>query len=246
MRFKVRMNYDGSTFAGWQRQLNATTVQELVEDSISTKLQVKTDILGCGRTDAGVHALDFVFHFDYDGDLPGDFLFSVNQMLPWSISIHKVVPVPGTFHARFDAVSRSYVYKIHTQKDPFRYNYSYYFPLIRQSERGIMQKAAELLLSFSQFSPFCKAHSDVKTMKCELKESRWVFDDESDNFEFHISSDRFLRGMVRLIVGATLQVGLGKMKFIDLENALRQQTDLPKPWSVPAKGLALTRVVYPK
>lgn len=245
MRYKVRLSYIGEGFAGWQRQENAMTVQEVIEEMLYKRLQEPVTVVGCGRTDAGVHASDFVMHFDTAEAIPDNFIYSLNQLLPTGIAFHAVEAVSADFHARFDAVRRSYVYRIHLRKDPFREGLSYYAPFLEQADRTRMQTVAGILLKYQEFGPFCKAHTDVRTMRCALNRSEWKFDDDQKLIEYHISADRFLRGMVRLIVGACIQVGLGKMTIEEITAAMDRQQSIPRPWSVPPEGLYLSQVVYP-
>jgi len=244
MRYKLELSYAGTDYSGWQRQDNAITVQQLVEESISLKLQEKIIVVGCGRTDAGVHASKYVLHFDTPVELPGDFIFALNQILPESIAFQNMSRVTNNFHARFDALKRSYIYRLHSRKDPFKNQLSYYFPRILKCDDQLLNKSVQFLLDYESFTPFCKTNSDVKTTKCKLTEALWKHDPMDDSFEFHISSDRFLRGMVRLIVGSSLQVALGKLSIGQIEEAMQAQKPLPYAWSVPAHGLYLSEVRY--
>lgn len=244
MRYKITLSYDGSSYAGWQRQDNALTVQEVIEDKIAIKLQKEISISGCGRTDAGVHASYYVAHFDFEEELPDDFLFALNQMLPNNVAISAIEKVSTFFHARFDAVKRSYIYRIHTKKSPFKHLYSYYHPMMMKVKMEEVQKFISLLPTYESFQPFCKANADNKTAKCKLSNANWNLNESSGDFEFHISSDRFLRGMVRLIVGTSIQVGLGKISLAAVIEALEEQKGLPKPLSVPPQGLFLSEVLY--
>lgn len=244
MRYKLSLSYNGSDFAGWQRQENALTVQEVLEEKISLKLRNEIRVVGCGRTDSGVHASHYVLHFETSESIPENFIYVLNNLLPGSIALHDIEAVSSFFHARFDAIGRQYVYRIHAQKDPFRKEYSYYYPWILQADQEAMHQAARLILQYQYFEPFCKSNSDVKTKRCKLGHAYWIFDEDNNNFEFHIGSDRFLRGMVRLIVGACIQVGIGKMTLEEMRNALDKQEALPKPLSVPPEGLFLTKIKY--
>ncbi len=244
MRFAVRLAYNGTNYSGWQSQNNARTVQSEIETVLFKKYREKISVLGCGRTDKGVHASDFTMHFDFDEDISENFIYSLNKMLPNDIALYNISIVQDDFHARFDAISRSYIYKIHTIKNPFNAHFSYFFPLIENADFSLMQKAANLLLDYSEFFPFCKTNTDVKTMKCQLSKSQWAKKSETGDYYFQITSNRFLRGMVRLIVGMTINIGLGKMSVNELELALKTQNRLKLDWSVPAHGLYLNRVVY--
>jgi tRNA pseudouridine38-40 synthase len=245
MRYKVQISYYGSAYCGWQNQPNGVSIQEILENCLSIKLQKDITITGCCRTDSGVHAIKSYFHFDAESELPDDFIYAMNHLLPVDISINEVDRVNDDFHARFDATSRAYVYKIHCKKNPFKHNNSFYFPRIKAIDQAILDETAQIIRSGTQFGAFCKTMSDAKTMECQIKEAFWLLDYDQDMFEFHISSNRFLRGMVRLIVGACLQVGLGKMNKSDLLEAVSVQKLLSKPWSVPPEGLYLKDIFYP-
>jgi len=244
MRFAVRLAYKGTNYSGWQSQNNAKTVQGEIESVLFKKYQKKIPVTGCGRTDRGVHASDFLMHFDFHEDIRDNFLYSFNKMLPNDIALYSINRVDEDFHARFDAISRTYIYKIHTVKNPFNTGLSYYFPMIKNIDFDAMQNAAKLLLEYEEFFPFCKTNTDVKTMKCQLSKSIWIKNDETEEYFFHITSNRFLRGMVRLIVGMTINTGLGKMSLSELNQALKTQTRLKTDWSVPAHGLYLNEVKY--
>ncbi|HAY71173.1 MAG TPA: tRNA pseudouridine(38-40) synthase TruA [Saprospirales bacterium] len=244
MRYRAQISYVGTNFCGWQNQPNGVSVQEILENRLSIKLQQEIQITGCCRTDAGVHALKSYFHFDYEHELPIDFLYSMNHLLPFDIALRDAVLVNSDFHARFDAMERSYIYKLHGRKDPFKQNRSFYFPQIRDVDKKVLEEAALIFKENREFEPFCKTMSDVKTKVCELNDIYWHFDLVNDEYEFHISANRFLRGMVRLIVGASLQFGLGKMHIQELRESFRTQCPLSKPWSVPAEGLYLKEIKY--
>ena len=245
MRFAVRLAYNGTNYSGWQSQNNAKTVQSEIESALFTKYREMISVLGCGRTDKGVHANDFVLHFDFYEDITDNFVYSMNKILPNDIAFYNIKKVSDEFHARFQAISRSYIYKIHTVKNPFNTGFSYYFPSINNADFEAMQIAAKLLLEYDEFFPFCKTNTDVKTWKCQLSNSKWVKIEETGEYFFHITSNRFLRGMVRLIVGMTINIGLGKMSISELNQALKTQKRLKTDWSVPAHGLYLNEIKYP-
>ena len=244
MRFAVRLAYNGSRYSGWQSQNNANTIQDEIEAVLFKKYRENISVLGCGRTDRGVHASDFVLHFNFDEDIRDNFTYSLNKMLSNDISLYEIRHVNDDFHARFDAISRSYIYKINTIKSPFKAEQSYYFPMIKSTDFEVMQEAAKLLLNYKEFFPFCKTNTDVNTMKCQLGSSFWKQNKETGEYSFHITSNRFLRGMVRMIVGMTINIGLGKLSIGDLKEALDNQVRLNMDWSVPAHGLYLSEVKY--
>jgi tRNA pseudouridine38-40 synthase len=243
MRYFIELSYNGTRFSGWQRQPNAPSVQAAIEDVFSLILRQPVELVGCGRTDTGVHARYYVAHFDFEGTLPDFFFERINKMVGRDISLKKISPVHAEAHARFDAFSRSYEYHITFVKNPFEQETKWFFHQHNLLNINQLCKTAEMLRGYENFAPFCKTHSDVKTMQCQLTRSEWIF--EGDKAIFHISANRFLRGMVRLIVGACVNVGLGQMTLEDLTKALDEQSPLTKSYSVPATGLFLTEVKYP-
>lgn len=243
MRYFLHLSYNGTRFSGWQIQPNAPSVQEAIEGALSILFNQSIHVIGCGRTDAGVHAEDYYAHFDVNKSL--DYLaYKLNRMLSQDIHIKSAKIVDDELHARFDAQSRSYIYRIKGDKDPFKYEWMTVLAKFDQLDKAKMQAAARLLLGYEDFFPFCKTGGDNKTTICHLTRAEWVFLPEKRAMEFHITADRFLRGMVRLIVGMCLNVGLGKITIEQVQSALENKTRLEKSLSVPANGLALSRVVY--
>ncbi|MDX1652832.1 MAG: tRNA pseudouridine(38-40) synthase TruA [Brumimicrobium sp.] len=242
-RYFFECAYDGTDFSGWQRQPNADTVQETIECMLSRRFNEEVTIVGCGRTDAGVHARQFYFHADLDVDLDARELgYKLNKMLPVSIAVLKVYPVHDSAHARFDAVSRSYKYYIHSNKNPFSDRFSLYFPYRLDLDK--MNHAARLLIGEKDFTSFSKLHTDVHTNICDLFNAEWKAL-ENGQLVFGISANRFLRNMVRAIVGTLLQVGQGEMEAEEIVNILKAKDRSAAGVSVPAKGLFLDRVEYP-
>ncbi|MCB0519646.1 MAG: tRNA pseudouridine(38-40) synthase TruA [Lewinellaceae bacterium] len=244
MRYFSELAYNGTHYHGWQRQPNAHSVQEEVERAFSTILGADIEVVGCGRTDTGVHASQYFMHFDFEGKFPEGFVKRVNKLLPADISIRQIFEVKEDAHARFDAVRRSYEYHIVFEKNPFEGQTAWHFPFFEKLDFEKLHQAATLLLSYHEFFPFCKTHTDAKTMKVALTRSEWVVDRENQRMTYHISADRFLRGMVRLVVGMCLNVGLGKVALDEVVDALDKQVLLRKSWSVPPQGLFLTEVKY--
>ncbi|MGE5355139.1 MAG: tRNA pseudouridine(38-40) synthase TruA [Deltaproteobacteria bacterium] len=242
MRFAVRLSFNGNDYFGWQSQEGENTVQDIISGVLRIRYNRPIEITGCCRTDSGVHASDFLFHFDFEEDIRDDFINSINKMLPPQIALHDIRLVPDNFHSRFDAVSRSYVYYIHIKKDPFKYGFSFYFPVLAKADFELMNKATEIIKKYQEFYPFCKSKSDVKTMKCNIEQLDWI--KTENGFAMQIKADRFLRGMVRLIVGACINTGLYKISPEELEQSLNNQERLKKSWSVPAHGLFLNEVKY--
>ncbi|MEN0007024.1 MAG: tRNA pseudouridine(38-40) synthase TruA [Bacteroidota bacterium] len=246
MRYFARLAYKGTHYFGWQRQPNAISVQEVIEDALSTILRQPTAVTGCGRTDTGVHAKDYYLHFDSKDKLPDSFCHRLNKLLPKDIAFYELIEVDADAHARYDATYRSYEYHIVGRKSPFTIDTAFYYYFLPQVDSERMQAAAQLLLDYEDFFPFCKTNTDSKTMKCQLFQSTWEQKDEAgQHLVFHIAANRFLRGMVRLIVGMCLNVGLGKTTLAEVQQALEQQERLKRSWSVPPEGLYLNAITYP-
>ena len=242
-RYFIRLSYQGSRYNGWQIQphIGTITVQGMIEESLRTLLQEKVELTGCGRTDAGVHARDYFAHFDASNLDVVALMYKMNRMLPDDIAIHDIMPVHDTAHARFDAISRAYQYTLHTAKLPFEHEsfyYTYDTPILAK-----LNEAAILLLDFHDFETFCKSKSDVKTTLCSISESFWVQDGHS--FKYRITSDRFLRGMIRLVVGMCLNVSRGVVSMQEVRDALTSKKKLDMNWSVPPDGLMLCDIKYP-
>ena len=242
-RYVIDIAFKGTAYAGWQRQPNALTVQEVIEESLSTLLRKQMSVVGAGRTDAGVHALQLPAHFDYDGELGRKFYEKLNGLLPADISIRQCYrSVRNDFHARFDANERAYIYQIVRKKDPILTDFALW---TRASlDKELLVKGAEALLTHNDFASFCKLHGNNKTTLCEVMSAYWVF--EEDQWDFHIRANRFLRGMVRGIVGTLLKVGEEKISIEELHTLiLGRDRRLAGP-NVVAKGLFLSQVQYPE
>mgnify|MGYP002400442411 FL=1 len=242
-RYFIRLSYCGTAYNGWQNQPHAgtTTIQSVIENALFTFLRQKVDITGCGRTDKGVHARDYIAHFDIAplDEIP-TLIFRLNKLLPIDIAVHDIIQVTEDAHARFDATSRSYEYHLHTEKSPFdihSFYYTYDTPNIE-----ILNEVAELMLDHVDFTTFCKFHTDVKTMNCHITESRW--EKIGNQYIYRIKADRFLRGMIRLIVGVCLQVSRGKLTIEEVKTAMSEKRRTGQDWSVPAEGLFLCDIKY--
>lgn len=242
MRYFVELSYKGTQYCGWQRQPNAPSVQQHIEEQMSIMLRKAITVFGCGRTDTGVHAKQYYLHFEFDEILPEYFVDRLNRMLPKDIAIYRVFEVSDHLHARFNANHRAYEYHIHFDRNPFKLETSFYFSQQKQLNLKLLQEAAQLLTQYTEFFTFCKTHTDVNTMICDIRRSEWEI--HENRLVFHIAADRFLRGMVRLIVGMCLNVALGKIKLEEVKTALDQQIRLSKPYSVPPQGLFLTDIRY--
>lgn len=243
MKYFIELAYNGKAYHGWQNQPAAVTVQGTLENALSTLLQVKTAVVGAGRTDAGVHASQYFAHFDAKR-IPEieQLVFKLNAFLPDDIAVFNIFEVPPKAHARFDAVSRSYQYHIVQEKNVFLYERSYYVKNEIDVEK--MNRAAESLKNYTDFKCFSKSKTDVKTYNCKITEAVWR--EEENSLVFHITADRFLRNMVRAIVGTLLEIGLHKMPEEDLHPVIESRDRQRAGTSVPAKGLFLTGIEYPE
>lgn len=245
MRFFLELSYAGTRYAGWQAQPGASTVQETLEESLFTLLRHRPPVTGCGRTDAGVHARGYFAHFDMAEEPPSDFIYRLNRLLPPDIAVHRLIPVHPEAHARFDAIRRRYCYRITLDKDPFLIHRAWEYPFPGEPDIDLLNEAASLLLHYREFAPFCKTNTDAQTRVCHLKESFWITSADGRQLTYWITSDRFLRGMIRLIVGMCLRVAAGKTRLEEVREALDQQTLLHGSWLIPPDGLTLTGVRYP-
>jgi tRNA pseudouridine38-40 synthase len=245
MRHFLRLSYLGTRYAGWQKQPNAITVQETLEQSLATVLRKPIEITGCGRTDTGVHAQNYFAHFDFEALLPERFTQSMNSLLPNDMAVQDAFLVPGNAHARFDAVLRKYTYSISLTKNPFLQHTSWFLPQAHLINQGKMSAVCDILNRCAHFKPFCKSHSGLSQFECRNFHAHWDFSEETNQWILHIQANRFLRGMVRLIVGACLQCGKNQITEEEILTSMQHQLPLPKSWSVPPEGLTLTEVTYP-
>lgn len=242
MRYFVEFAYNGKNYCGWQYQPHSPSVQETLNKALSTLLRTPIDATGAGRTDTGVHATQMYAHFDYDQEIDTDMLTKrINAFLPKDIVVYRFIALHDDAHARFDATSRSYEYHIHTFKDAFINEGSWFnfHPL----DVNKMNEAAQVLFDYIDFKCFSKTHTDVKTFNCKITEARW--EQQGNKLVFHITADRFLRNMVRAIVGTLVDVGLGKQTVQDVRNIIESRDRNRAGFSVPAHGLYLTKVIYP-
>lgn len=241
MRYFLQLAYHGKNYCGWQRQENAVSVQEVLEDNLSKLFSSHIEITGCGRTDAGVHAQDYYAHFDAENPVPENFLYRINRMLPDDISVHRIFEVSPQAHARFDAVKRTYKYFVHFNKDPFLEDRSFH---IHEWRPDIvkMNHCIQQLLGERDFSTFEKKGSDNKTSVCLLEHAQW--ESTPEGLVFTITANRFLRNMVRRITAALLMVGLDKMDEQELIQAVVHTSPLEVKLAVPAKGLFLWKIEY--
>ena len=242
MRYFIEIAYNGKNYFGWQRQPEQISVQQVLEETLSTLLRREIKIIGAGRTDTGVHAKQLFAHFDFDGlGNKNEFLFRINSFLPKDISVKNILEVKEDAHARFDAVEREYEYVISLEKDPFSQDFA--FQINNKPEIILMNKAAKLLLDHKDFQCFSRSKTDVKTYNCTIVKAFW--EAKNNNLIFTIAADRFLRNMVRAIVGTLLNVGYGKTSIEDFKAILNSKSREEAGASAPAHGLFLTKVIYP-
>jgi len=243
LRYFIQFSYFGKAYHGWQNQPNAITVQEVLEKALSTLLREKMEVVGAGRTDAGVHARQMFAHFDFEpiSDMD-DLVYRLNAFLPNDVAIQGIYPVSAKAHTRFDAVERTYEYWLVKEKDPFLFDHAHFVK--HTLDLDLMNEAAKILLQYTDFECFSKSNTDVKTFNCDVWEAYWKI--EGKKWVFTITADRFLRNMVRAVVGTLLDVGMGKMLPEDMRKVIASKDRGEAGVSVPAKGLYLTKVSYPK
>lgn len=248
MRYFLELSYDGADFHGWQRQPNAGSVQERIEDALSIVFRKETPIVGAGRTDTGVHARRMFAHFDVGDPITDStaVLRSLNRMVGSSVALIRLIPVADDAHARFDAIERSYKYFVVFEKSPFLRNSSWLSP--SQLDVDLMNQAAHELLLVKDFTSFAKLHTDVKTNICDVRHAGWEQYDNPYGIEgivFTIRADRFLRNMVRAVVGTLVDVGRGKLSLPDFMEVIEAKNRCAAGTSMPAAGLFLWDVKYP-
>lgn len=235
------MAYDGTKYYGWQSQSVGNTVQQAIEDALHKVTREFLPVMGCGRTDTGVHAKEFYLHFDWESTPDERFLFRLNNALPRDIVVYEYFLVKDDFHARFSATHRKYEYHILQYPDPFLRDWAYF--RYGELDLVLMQKACDFLLECKDFKSFSKTRTDVKTYLCDLMECRW--EQNGSHLIFHVKADRFLRNMVRAMVGTLLDIGSGRLSLDDLANVMESGDRSNAGISVPAKGLYLTEIAYP-
>lgn len=242
-RFFVHLAYNGKQYNGWQIQPDTPTVQSELERCMSMKLRQEVHVTGCGRTDTGVHARNFYAHFDLEVPIEDceNFVYRLNQFLPPDIVVYRIWEVPLESHARFDALSRTYHYYIAQKKNPFHLEDAYL--LLGKLDVAKMQQAADSLFDYSDFTSFSKLHTQVKTNQCKIMEAEWF--DQEGLLVFRVKADRFLRNMVRAIVGTMLEVGKRKMSPDEFRAVIENKDRCSAGESVPAHALFLESVEYP-
>ena len=244
-RYFIRLSYDGTRFHGWQRQPNGITVQQTLEEAMSLILRAPISLTGAGRTDTGVHAADFYAHFDLTSELSDEscekFVFKLNSYLSGDVAIKVIFPVIPTAHARFSALSRTYRYCVAREKNPFRRGYTHF--IYGGLDYDTMNMGAAVIMRHNDFTSFSKVNSDTMTNICRITYAHW--EEEGNELVFTVTADRFLRNMVRAIVGTLIALGTGKITINDLEEIIRSKNRSNAGDSVPAKGLVLHRIEYP-
>ncbi len=246
MRYFLQLSYDGTAYHGWQVQPNAPSVQQTLERALSTLLRRPVGVTGAGRTDTGVHASMMVAHFDVPADEPSfdaaQLCYKLNRLLPRDIAAARIWPVSGDMHARFSACSRTYHYFLHRGKQPFLRHYSW--QLFCDLDFGRMNEAAGELLRYSDFTSFSKVNNDQKSNLCQVSEARWT-EVGPAQWRFTITANRFLRNMVRAIVGTLVEVGRGRLSVEDFCRVVESRDRCNAGESVPAHGLFLVDIQYP-
>lgn len=241
MRYFIHFAYNGTHYHGWQIQPNASSVQETLNKAFSVLLGETISIMGAGRTDSGVHASEMYGHFDTEKSLDIPVLiYKLNSYLPKDIAIFDLIPVQDDAHCRFDATKRTYEYHINTVKNPFLEELSWY--VSQKLDVDLMNEASKILLKHTDFQCFSKVHTDVNTFDCTIFEAYWK--NENNKLVFTISANRFLRNMVRAIVGTLINIGLHKITLADMEKIIASKNREKAGFSVPAHGLYLTQIDY--
>jgi len=240
-RYFLEVSYRGDNYSGFQVQENANSIQEEIERAFQIYFRHKFEMTGSSRTDTGVHALQNFFHFDFPREIQPQSLYNINSILPQDIVAKNIFRVDADAHCRFDAISRSYSYHIFSSKNPFLQDRAYYYPYTLELERLI--QAAAILQSHNDFTSFSKRNTQVKSFECSILESRW--EKTEGGFVYRVRANRFLRGMVRGLVGTMLQVGRGKTSLAEFEKIIRDKDSAQVDFSVPGRGLFLVRVEYP-
>ncbi|MEJ7769817.1 MAG: tRNA pseudouridine(38-40) synthase TruA [Chitinophagaceae bacterium] len=239
-RYFLEVSYRGTNYSGFQKQANANTIQEEIEKAFAVIQKVPIELTGSSRTDAGVHALQNFFHFDYNGLVHPQFAYKINSVLPEDIVVKNILPVSNTAHCRFDAIGRSYKYYIYHRKDPFIRDRAYYYPYTLDLQK--LNEVAGLITQYQDFTTFSKRNTQVKTFECVIENSEWTI--EANQLVYHVKSNRFLRGMVRGLTGTMLQVGRNKISMEAMRLIIEGRDCSRADFSVPAKGLFLVSVEY--
>jgi tRNA pseudouridine38-40 synthase len=241
-RYFLEISYKGTCYSGFQVQHNANTIQAEVEKAFKTLQKESIIMTGSSRTDAGVHALQNFFHFDYAEKIHPHFIYKMNAILPKDIVVKRLISVSSDVHCRFNAISREYKYRIYQTKNPFLQDTAFYFPYKLDFEK--LQKAAKIIKDYTDFTSFSKRNTQVKTFICQLETSEWVF--ENDCLVYKVKGNRFLRGMVRALVATMLQVARKKISLLEYQSIIEAKDCTKVSFAVPPHGLFLINVHYPK
>lgn len=242
MRYFITFSYDGTAYHGWQIQPHSVTVQEELQKALSTLMRKPMEVVGAGRTDTGVHARKMIAHFDHDEVLDcSQLVYKLNKLLPRDIAVQHVEPVADDMHARFSAKSRTYHYYVHLDKNPFLRSYSW--QVYGNPDFELMNRAASVLMEYKDFTSFSKVNTDTKTNDCTITEARWDRVGE-DQWRFTVTANRFLRNMVRAIVGTLMEVGRGRMTIEQLRSVIEAKDRCRAGDSVPGNALFLVEVLY--
>jgi len=239
----MELSYDGARYHGWQIQPNGASVEEVLEKALSTLTRENVDVVGAGRTDAGVNASGMVAHFDLQAEVSApDLLQRLNRFLPQDVAVHRIGPVADDAHARFSATARTYHYYVLQARNPFWNRYAYY--VANPLDFNLMNETAKRLFDYTDFTSFSKLHTDVKTNNCRIMEAQWT-EAEPGLWRFRIKADRFLRNMVRAVVGTLIDVGRGKISPEEFCQIIERKDRCSAGMSVPGKALFLHAVDYP-
>jgi tRNA pseudouridine38-40 synthase len=236
----LEVSYKGTSYSGFQTQQNANSVQAEVEKAFLILQKEKVVMTGSSRTDAGVHALQNFFHFDYEGNIHQQFVYKINAILPPDIVVKKITLVEDDAHSRFDAISREYKYFIYRQKNPFLSDRAFFFPYKLDMEK--LQKASDLVKDYHDFTSFSKRNTQVKSFICDIQLSEWYFENEC--LVYHVKANRFLRGMVRALTATMLKVGRNTISLIEFEQIIKAKDCRQASFAVPSQGLFLISVNY--
>lgn len=241
-RYFIEIAYVGTRYSGFQVQQNSNTIQAEIQRALKIFFNREYELTGSSRTDAGVHALQNFFHFDADQEISSSVIYNLNALLPYDIVVKNIFEVQPTAHCRFDAIARSYQYKIIRGKDPFHFQRAYYYPY--NLNTSLLQEMASLLPQFNDFTSFSKKNTQVKTFNCSIKQAMWIFNE--DMWLFEVKADRFLRGMVKGLVGTMLRIAKTNNGGAAFTKVLEEKSHAIADFSVPSEGLFLTAVEFKK
>ena len=240
-RYFIELSYDGALFGGFQIQQNTDTVQGALENALETLFRTPIPLTGASRTDAGVHAFQNFLHFDTELEILPKHVYNLNAILPNSVVVKGIYAVPSEAHTRFDAIKRGYIYRLHQTKDPFSEGRSWYYPF--PLDLALMQTAADSLLNYTDFESFSKKKTQVNTFQCAITKANWT--SAGPDIQFEIHSNRFLRGMIRGLVGTMVQVGRGQISIAEWHEIVASKDEQRVDFSTPACGLYLSKISYP-